>query len=651
MGLVTQKKRGKCMNTKIIMLTLVSGWIGCVQANVLVTYDFEPSPTASQVDPGYVTNAVTASDATESGDPDGGGSSPDLTNFTGASLNIKRHSLADNILTNFSDYLEFTVNSTVPDNLIDLDAIEMTFNSFGDYFSFAVYADEGDGFVQQATLGGGINTNLAFSTQQLSLSGTASTSVTVRIEFAHASPGAGGNTTLQFAEINLLGTVTNVGTRTEYGLLTYNFSDTPTASKVDPDDALDAAVSASDITEFGDPDSGGSSPDLTNFSGNSLNIKRNALDSSLTNFSDYLTFTVTAQDSAEVVDPGLLNLAFNNFEDNFSLAVYVDSGAGFMQVDTIGTGSETNLASSTQTVDLRIVPAANSLVFRIECAHAFPGGADYTLQVASIDLQGAVYNPSTTSEKLLSYDFQTSPTASQVDPDFVTNALTASDITEVGDPDGGGSSPDLTNFSGASLNIKRYSVDTSLTNFTDYLTFSLDAAESNKVVDLDYIEMRFNNFAAGFSLAVYVDDGDGFALMDKLDSAVDANLANSTQQLYVNASGTSVAVRVECAHSSPGVGGNTTLQFAQIDVGGVLADQPAVEAIGDIDWELLDGTTNQIVLTWTAINGASYAVQSTTNLVTGSWSNLLSGVIGNGGNVSVTDMVDQVQNFYRVIAQ
>jgi len=171
-------------------------------------------------------------------------------------------------------------------------------------------------------------------------------------------------------------------------LLTYDFSDAPTSSKVDPGYVADS-VSASDITESGDPDGGGTSPELTNFSGASLNIKRNSLNTTLADFSDYLTFTATA--AGQTIDPSYLEIRFNSFSNGFSLEVFVDTGSGFVSAGSLGGADNSALANTVQQINLSAVPSATSLVFRIECAHASPGSAaNTTLQFSEINLYGIV---------------------------------------------------------------------------------------------------------------------------------------------------------------------------------------------------------------------------------------------------------------------
>ena len=78
--------------------------------------------------------------------------------------------------------------------------------------------------------------------------------------------------------------------------------------------------------------------------------------------------------------------------------------------------------------------------------------------------------------------------------------------------------------------------------------------------------------------------------------------------------------------------------------------QPEAPPIGNISWELLSGT-NGLALTWLTTNGFNYAVQSKDDLVTGSWTNHITGIPGVAGDLTVTTAVDQAQSFYRVVVE
>lgn len=73
--------------------------------------------------------------------------------------------------------------------------------------------------------------------------------------------------------------------------------------------------------------------------------------------------------------------------------------------------------------------------------------------------------------------------------------------------------------------------------------------------------------------------------------------------------------------------------------------------IGLVDIASVTGT-NALTLSWATSSGASYAVQNKTNLVDDLiWHDFLTGIPGTGGSVTITTAVDQVQSFYRIIAE
>jgi hypothetical protein len=71
------------------------------------------------------------------------------------------------------------------------------------------------------------------------------------------------------------------------------------------------------------------------------------------------------------------------------------------------------------------------------------------------------------------------------------------------------------------------------------------------------------------------------------------------------------------------------------------------QSIGDVIMDILPGSTNYS-LSWNSVNGATYAVETTTNLQTGFWVNALTNVVGNGEALNVTGAVDNAQSFFRV---
>jgi len=72
--------------------------------------------------------------------------------------------------------------------------------------------------------------------------------------------------------------------------------------------------------------------------------------------------------------------------------------------------------------------------------------------------------------------------------------------------------------------------------------------------------------------------------------------------------------------------------------------------IGDVTLDLLPGT-NALTLTWATINAYNYAVESKIDLLDESWTTNTTGIVGTGGDITVTTAVDQAQSFYRVIGE
>ena len=92
-------------------------------------------------------------------------------------------------------------------------------------------------------------------------------------------------------------------------------------------------------------------------------------------------------------------------------------------------------------------------------------------------------------------------------------------------------------------------------------------------------------------------------------------------------------------------------KFVDFRVDNVLIelDEAAVAPpIGDISTELL---STGLALTWASTNGFNYAVQSKDDLITGSWTNHITGIPGVAGDLTVTTAVDQAQSFYRVVVE
>jgi hypothetical protein len=101
---------------------------------------------------------------------------------------------------------------------------------------------------------------------------------------------------------------------------------------------------------------------------------------------------------------------------------------------------------------------------------------------------------------------------------------------------------------------------------------------------------------------------------------------------------------------SNGKSGLTGATFSDyFTVAGDVLSAATVLPIGDI---VIAGPIagGGMILSWDSVDGQAYNVEIKGNLVYGSWTNHTSGIIGTGGELSVTTAVDQAASFYRVIS-
>lgn len=80
-----------------------------------------------------------------------------------------------------------------------------------------------------------------------------------------------------------------------------------------------------------------------------------------------------------------------------------------------------------------------------------------------------------------------------------------------------------------------------------------------------------------------------------------------------------------------------------------IIQNPPIDEIGDISMEVVDGSN--VVISWTGESVGTYAVQYTSNLALGSWSNLAENIPGVSGVMSVTGSISSLQCFYRTIGE
>lgn len=97
---------------------------------------------------------------------------------------------------------------------------------------------------------------------------------------------------------------------------------------------------------------------------------------------------------------------------------------------------------------------------------------------------------------------------------------------------------------------------------------------------------------------------------------------------------------------SPGTYADMYIEDVRIEV---LSADPLPE-IGELAVDKVSGT-NGLAIRWASEAGSGYAVQSRTNLLEGNWTNHIESIIGSGGDLTVTTMVNQAETFFRVIME
>ncbi|MGO9527920.1 MAG: cellulase family glycosylhydrolase [Verrucomicrobiia bacterium] len=95
-----------------------------------------------------------------------------------------------------------------------------------------------------------------------------------------------------------------------------------------------------------------------------------------------------------------------------------------------------------------------------------------------------------------------------------------------------------------------------------------------------------------------------------------------------------------------GQGANYDLYFNSMSITGCVSSVPA-GPFNISSFQVLNGSN--VVISFVTTNGASYAVESTSNLVPGAWSTVTNNILGTGGMVSITSSVPPgaTQQFYR----
>ncbi|VGO13272.1 hypothetical protein PDESU_01828 [Pontiella desulfatans] len=124
---------------------------------------------------------------------------------------------------------------------------------------------------------------------------------------------------------------------------------------------------------------------------------------------------------------------------------------------------------------------------------------------------------------------------------------------------------------------------------------------------------------------------------------------DTASTLYVNGSNATLVATWIADGALSSTVGDMLVSYDTVEDETVVEIYTAPTEIGDVDFGILPG--GDYVLCWGASNGASYAVESTPDLVNGSWTPVYSNVVGMGVTMCVTNSTDELQEFFRVILE
>ncbi len=133
---------------------------------------------------------------------------------------------------------------------------------------------------------------------------------------------------------------------------------------------------------------------------------------------------------------------------------------------------------------------------------------------------------------------------------------------------------------------------------------------------------------------------DGSAVLDLAFSGI----PDTVGSLSLDGGSTTVPDGTYTASALSGLGTGTYTGTGSLVVG-----EGGVTEIGNVEAELLPGGSS-LSLSWTAEAGASYAVQTNSDLVDGAWGDFQTGITGSGAVLVTNDLIGAV-GFYRIVAE
>ncbi len=151
----------------------------------------------------------------------------------------------------------------------------------------------------------------------------------------------------------------------------------------------------------------------------------------------------------------------------------------------------------------------------------------------------------------------------------------------------------------------------------------------------------YNTAGTWYNMVFTVDEAAGTVSVDFADAASGTiNLGTFTTS-FGAASGRFVGLRNHVNTLVAGTYADMYTENLQIEV------IPSPE-IGLIAVDQLSGT-NGLAVTWATDARYGYTVESKTHLTNANWATDRTGIVGTGGNVTITTAVDQLQCFYRIV--
>jgi fibronectin-binding autotransporter adhesin len=156
------------------------------------------------------------------------------------------------------------------------------------------------------------------------------------------------------------------------------------------------------------------------------------------------------------------------------------------------------------------------------------------------------------------------------------------------------------------------------------------------------------------SAQVSVAGGAELALQDTAALNADVMLRlDSSAALALDYSGTQTVMGLSLDGGSSWLVGGTydASQLSSINASGIYSGSGMILVSGPSDsFEILPGGSN-LVINWVGEYGVWYAVESRTNLLTGTWLPIVTNQFGTGGWLSYTGTITEAENFYRIIEE